>query len=191
MSFATRLRGILLTTGAVVGGLCLLAAVAAVVFGVKPLLFTSGSMGPTIPAGSVAFARAVPADQLEVGDIVSVLTKEGARVTHRVVTVNGSGERRILVLKGDANKTPDAETYPVTSADRVMWSVPYVGYAIAFLRSPLGLFLLGACAAGILFWGFRAQPSPRAHRPGAPAGPGVDGAGRRPASDARPWSRSR
>jgi signal peptidase I len=157
VSVAKRARSVVLTLGGILGGLCLLAAVASVVLGVKPLVFTSGSMSPTIPAGSVAFARSVDASDLKTGDVVSVFTDDGARVTHRVVTVNGTGSERILVLKGDANSTPDAETYPVTSADRVIWSIADVGYGISFLGSPLGLFLLGAGAVGVLVLGFWPQ----------------------------------
>lgn len=175
MKLADRLRSIVLTAGAVVGGLCLLAAFVFVVFGIKPLVFMSGSMSPTIPAGGVAFARSVPATDLRPGDIVSVFTSEGARVTHRVVNVNGTGDRRILVLKGDANKTPDAETYPVTAADRVIWSIPYLGYPISFLASPAGLFLLGACAVGVLVMGF----GPRRNASGPPGTNGQTRGGHR------------
>ena len=45
------LRELLLTTGAVIGAICLLAAVGSVTFGLQPLIFRSGSMEPAIGTG--------------------------------------------------------------------------------------------------------------------------------------------
>jgi len=172
-----RLRSALLTVGAIFGSLCLLLALAGVLFGVKPLVFRSGSMSPDIPTGSLALARPVAATDLEVGDVVSVVNAAGVRVTHRVVAIAGTGPARELTLRGDANPVPDAETYPVTSVDRVHLSVPGVGYAVAWLGSPLGLLVLGGACVGVLVLGFtggRPRP-PRGgrRRAGAVAAPVV------------------
>lgn len=154
----SRLRSIMLTTGAVVGSLCLLVAIAGLLFGIKPLIFKSGSMSPTIPAGALAFSRPVDAPDVKVGDIVSTFTSNTTghvRVTHRVYAVSGSGASRSLTLKGDANPTPDAQPYTVTRVDRVFWSVPWVGHVVVFVGSPIGLMLLGALAVLVLYVGFR------------------------------------
>lgn len=144
----TRLRSLLLTVGAVVGSLCLLVALAGMLFDVKPLVFRSGSMGPEIPAGALALSRPADATDLRVGDVVSVISTH--RVTHRVVGIDGTGEARVLTLQGDRNPSPDEETYQVSEADRVFWSVPWVGHAVAWLSSPLGRFVLGGLSVGIL-----------------------------------------
>lgn len=154
----TRARSIVLTAGAVVGTLCLMAAVAGVLAGVKPLIFRSGSMGPEIPAGSLGLARPVEASRLEVGDVVSVVNGDGVRVTHRVAAISGTGESRHLTLKGDANSSPDAETYVVTEADRVFWSAAVLGYVVNWLGSPHGLFALGGMSVGVLVLGFGGGP---------------------------------
>lgn len=156
----SRLRSGVLTVGAVLGSLCLLLALAGLVLDVKPLIFRSGSMGPEIPAGSIGLARPVAAPELEVGEVVSVIASNRTRVTHRIVGINGNGPSRNLTLQGDTNSVPDAETYAVTGADRVFFSVPGVGYAIAWLGRPIGLFLLGGAAVGVLLLGFR-RPEPR------------------------------
>lgn len=168
----SRVRSAVLTTGAVVGALCLLLAVAGLAFGVKPLIFRSGSMGPEIPAGALALARPVAAADLAVGDVVSVVSSERQRVTHRVVAIEGAGPSRALTLQGDANPAPDAETYQVARADRVFWSVPWVGYGVAFLGTPLGMFLLGGFAVGVLalgFWPTRERSGRRAAMVAVPA----------------------
>ncbi|TQK71476.1 signal peptidase I [Nocardioides sp. SLBN-35] len=146
----TRVRDVLLTVGAVLGALCLVLTLAGLAFGVKALVFRSGSMGPEIPAGSVGITRPAAAGDLKVGDVVSVISADRTRITHRIVAIDGSGATRRLTLQGDANPVPDAETYPVRRADRLVLAVPVAGYVLAWLGSPLGLFLLGAMVTGLL-----------------------------------------
>lgn len=153
-----RLRDGLLTIGAIFGTLCLLSAAVCLVFGLRPLVFQSGSMSPSIPAGSLALARTVEADALAVGDVVSVFTAEGHRVTHRVVRIDPAPDRTgryVLTLRGDANANADAEPYVVTTADRVVLDVPLLGYPVSWVSTPLGLIGLGAVAAGLLLFAFR------------------------------------
>jgi len=146
----------LLTVGAVLGTLCLIAAVICLVLGVRPLIFLSGSMSPTIPAGSVGFVHEVAATDVEVGDIVSVHDVSGHRVTHRVIDVVPAADERVaLTLQGDANDVPDAEPYVVRSADRLIADVPWLGHPISWLSTPLGLVVLGAVAAGVIGFTFR------------------------------------
>lgn len=71
----------LLTLAALAGVVCLLAAAAALTLHITPLVFRSGSMAPEIPTGSLALARSVPAEELKVGDVVSVTNAHGTRVT--------------------------------------------------------------------------------------------------------------
>ena len=64
-------------------------------------------------------------------------------MTHR-------GDLASLALQGDANQAPDARTYEVSHADRVLFDIPLLGYAIGWLVGPVGLFLLGLYAAFLL-----------------------------------------
>lgn len=140
-------RQIALTVGAVAGVLCLVVTLAGFAFGVRPLVFLSGSMSPTIDTGALAIARSVPAADLRVGDIVSVPTPAGQRVSHRIVDVQHLDQVATLRLKGDANHAVDPAPYQVRSADVVLFAVPEVGYVLSWLTSPVGLFLLGLYAA--------------------------------------------
>lgn len=162
----TRLGAVLLGASAVVGALFLLAALAVVALDLRILTVRSGSMEPAIGTGALAVARTVPAGDLAVGDVVSVPTGAGGRVTHRVVTMERNPDGTVaLELRGDANRVADADRYQVAEADRVWLTVPGLGYAAAFLASPLCLLLLGAhtlLLLRILLAG-RASPSPR-HR---------------------------
>lgn len=161
-----RLRETVLWVGAVLGALCLAWTAVMFAFGLTPLVFTSGSMSPAIEAGDLAFARTIDADQIAVGDVVSVENSKGVRVTHRVVTVDRTDDGAVLSLRGDANATPDAEAYNVTSVERVSFSVPKAGYVVEFVGSPFGMFLGGILVAGTLFLAFgRGQePTSPGHR---------------------------
>jgi signal peptidase I len=147
-------RETLLTVGAVLGVICLGWAIVMGVFGITPLVFTSGSMSPAIATGDLAFVRTVPADDLRRGDVVSVAGDSGVRVTHRIVAVERTGDRFVLVLKGDANQSPDAGTYEVTAADRVIGHLPNGGYVLSAVAGPAGALVGGLVIAGVLFVAF-------------------------------------
>lgn len=149
-----RAADLALSVGAIVGGLCLVAAALMLLFDARLLIFRSGSMSPTIETGALALAREVPAPNLQIGDVVSVRTDSGARVTHRIVAMDRIGGETDLELRGDSNRTSDPQRYLVADADRVVASVPWLGFAAAWIASPVGLFLLGLYAAlllGVLF----------------------------------------
>lgn len=165
-----RVERVVLAVGAVIGGLCLVMALVAAAFDLRPLVFRSGSMAPSIETGDLAVAQEVAASELGVGDVVSVKTASGSRVTHRIVTVTQRDGHATLALKGDANSATDAEPYDVETADRVLFSVPAGGYVLAWLAGPMGLFLLGGYVVGLLTR--VARPRPRlsdAGRAGLPA----------------------
>ena len=163
----------LLTVGALLGALCIIIALAGAILDFRTLVFRSGSMSPEISTGALAFAKDTPANELAVGDVVSVLASNGTRITHRVQELTMSGQSAQLTLKGDANSRPDAETYTVSSADRVVLDVPYIGYVIGYATSPIGIFVGGALAAGLLWLIFRP-----AGRSGGPRGRSRRGARR-------------
>jgi hypothetical protein len=127
-------------------------------------------MSPTIVTGSLALARSVPAPDLRPGDVVSVVTASGVRVTHRVVDVEPtpSSQQVALTLRGDANPSPDAERYVVASAYRVFWHVPWVGYVVGTALSPIALAAVGLLL--LLLGGGRTVRRPR--RRGRHAAPG-------------------
>lgn len=162
----TRLLGdLLLWVAAVLGALGIMLVLAGVTMGVRPLLFRSGSMAPTIGTGDLALARPVPASALRVGDIVSVLAADGQRVTHRVVAIEGTGAPRSLRLRGDANRASDQAPYVVSRADRVFLTVHGAGRVVALAAGPVGMFVLGLYAAGLLVLALRGPRTPRREPP--------------------------
>ncbi len=138
-----------------------LAAVALGVFalGVGPRLLPyrayaihTGSMAPALPVGSEAILRPVAAIDLRPGDVIAFHKPSGGAemVTHRIFRVETvRGERR-FVTKGDANDVPDAWRVPAEGAGwRVVASVPYAGYVVQSLRTPIPRLLV---IAVVLVW---------------------------------------
>ena len=135
-----RLADLLLTLGAIAGVLCMLVAVAAYAFQVHLVVVRTGSMSPAIGPGALAVSRTVPAGDLAVGDVVTVHSATGQRVTHRIQQLSQGDDGARLVLRGDANDIDDAQPYDVTEADRVIASVSQAGYVVAWLSGPVGIF---------------------------------------------------
>lgn len=135
------------------------------VSGATLVVFRTGSMSPAMPQGSVAVSMPVTADQIEIGDVVTV---QGADrqlpVTHRVVevrdtvSVSHEGEvpanARELVLKGDDNDTVDMLPYVVTEARRTVFAVPALGSVLMLLQSPLGMGAMTVVAGALTAWAF-------------------------------------
>lgn len=176
----TRVRQALLTGGALLGAICLLAALAAVVLDVRPTVFRSGSMSPTIPAGALALVHRVDARDISRGDVVGVTVADGSRLTHRVVEVSVADDVATLHMRGDANAVTDPEPYRVTEADRVLGAVPRLGYAVEWLTTGVGRLALGMYAGFLLLVLVRPHPPRR-----TPAGRSVPTPGRRRAPKTR------
>lgn len=157
---AARYQRWALNLGATAGSLCLLFAVVTLVLGLKPLVFASGSMAPAIPTGSLALAVPMQRAQVQPGQVVSVITSEGTRVTHRVES-NAAGTG--LVLKGDANPVADLQPYAVDSVDRVLFSIPVLGFVVAWFSQPWLFFVAGVLCAALIYLAFiRKQSGPPA-----------------------------
>jgi signal peptidase len=136
----------------------------------------SGSMEPAIPVSSIVVIA--PSEQYGVGDVVTFGTESTGRipVTHRIVEVEGSGAARTYITKGDANEEADMTPVdPSAIIGSVRFSVPYLGYLIEFLRTPLGYALLVGVPAAIIIldeiadivWEFHKV---RARKRGGPVG---------------------
>lgn len=139
-----------LSVTALVGVVCALLTVLALVTGVRPLVFRSGSMGPDVPAGSLGFSRSTDAADLKVGDVVTVTTKTDQKVTHRIVTVTPHDDVATLQLKGDANSIADEDLYQVSSAPKLLFSVPQAGYTVNWLSHAPGSYVLALYVALML-----------------------------------------
>ena len=128
----------------------------------------AGDRPDSIGRGAVVFERVVPVDDLRPGDVITYQPPSSAgvdgMVTHRVVSVGPGG----IATQGDAEPAPDSWRLPpeTTAVPRVVFSVPWVGYAYLVLADPfLWLLLIG----GVGFLGLLVAGSLRRMRPVAPA----------------------
>ena len=135
----------------------------------KALTVYSGSMEPTIRTGSVAIDVPIASQDVKVGDVITFVRPDNQNelVTHRVVTIETGPSGRQWVTKGDANGV--ADPWRVAAAGtgyRYYFSIPYCGFVLVWLQSPIGrlLFLvIPAAALGLLtlyelWWPRRARP---------------------------------
>lgn len=112
-----------------------------------------GSMEPAISRGSlIVLERIHEDDGVAPGDIVTVRAANGILVTHRVTRSISLAEGWHVELRGDANPTPDPVLVPTAAVvGRVAVSLPYVGYLVALLATPLGwLSVTSFLGAGML-----------------------------------------
>ncbi|MFT4213607.1 MAG: signal peptidase I [Microbacterium sp.] len=159
---------VLLWLAAAAGSVCIVLVVLAYVFDITLIMFRTGSMSPTIPAGSVALVQRVEASAVEVGDVVTVDRAGQLPVTHRVRTVEPgeTEDERVLTLRGDANEQDDPYPYTVTSVRRVLFSIPGAAGVIVAFANPFvlgGVTVAAAVLVGWAFWpgdplGTRAEP---------------------------------
>ena len=113
------------------------------VLGYSQYIVTSGSMEPNISVGDLILVKAQ--EQYELGDVVTFHDPAGATVTHRIM---GKVSDQ-FITQGDANNTEDGDLLPPERIiGKLQLVLPGMGYAIEFLRSPLGILLL--VAAGVL-----------------------------------------
>jgi signal peptidase I len=169
-----RLTSVLMRTVGPLAGLAVLAAVAYLALflaGYRPVVVYSGSMEPGPPVGTLAFVESVPAESVQVGDVITFGDphQPGRLVTHRVVETAETEEGALAFrTKGDANlhRDPWAIALP-DEAGRLAFDVPYAGYALWYAKTRevrMGLILL---VSGLMLT-FLLQTIWR--RPDAPAG---------------------
>lgn len=174
-SIWTGARESVLTVLAVLGGLCLAALIAAALFNITFVVFRSGSMEPAYPVGALAAVREVAASSLKPGDVATVSrTPASTPITHRVVSVTPDPAlpgNAILVLKGDANRSPDPVEYRVATARQMIFVVPGLGRWVMDLRSPMTLGCSTLFLAALVVWSFwprRRNAEPKRETPPIP-----------------------
>jgi signal peptidase len=103
----------------------------------------SSSMEPTLPLGSLVITHAQAPNSYRVGDVVTFITPahQLVLVTHRITQIipPQSMEPLTLLTKGDANTNGDAWALsPGNIQGRVVFKIPYVGFLIHAIQTPLG-----------------------------------------------------
>ncbi len=119
-------------------------------FGVGSAVVLTGSMEPKISAGDLIIVKKT--DEIAQRDIV--VYKDGSTlVVHRVNEIDGD----TVITQGDANNTPDAPISREAIKGKVIFTVPYVGRVIGFLRIPLVTILLMVAAVWLMERSFKKE----------------------------------
>ena len=112
-------------------------------FGIGAAVVLSGSMEPVINVDDLVIV--VKTDNYEVGDII-VFQEGRIAITHRIVEINDE----YVITRGEANNTNDTPLSYEQIKGKVIMVIPYVGYVIHKIQTPLGTFLIFGLAI-ILF----------------------------------------
>lgn len=102
----------------------------------------SGSMEPSIGTGSVVIVK--PQGEYRVGDIVTAASGDPKTpVTHRITEIVEENDQTAFITKGDANENSDMDARERESIiGKVLFSIPLVGYPMAWVRTPMGFMFL-------------------------------------------------
>ena len=104
-------------------------------FGVGVSVVLSGSMEPKFSAGDLIVV--VEADDYAINDIVVYQSAKKA-VVHRIIDID---EDRIIT-QGDANNVSDKPIDKSCIKGKVLFSIPYFGYVVSFLKSTPGTLIV-------------------------------------------------
>lgn len=118
--------------------------------GVGMAVVLSGSMEKELSVGDLIVV--VPQDSYNVDDVV-VFREGRSTVTHRIIRI----EDGMFITKGDANNTEDKPIAPDQIKGKVVLAIPFVGYVVRAIQSPVGTLCLVALAVFLLERSFRAD----------------------------------
>lgn len=117
----------------------------------------SSSMTPAIAVNDAVIVNSVSPDSVHKGDVIAFHARSSTDdidvTTHRVVGIEHESGLA-FETKGDANEKADPKTVPSSAlVGRVAFTIPLIGYVVAFASTQLGLILLVALPLGLLMLG--------------------------------------
>lgn len=126
--------------------------IALYIIGIEPFVVETGSMEPTIHAGSLSFInKHAKYDSIKENDVIAFAVATGNRVTHRVIKITEEG----FETKGDANDVSDGvSTTRINFIGKNVFSIPKVGYAVKLIQTKKGRIILVTIIIVILLLGF-------------------------------------
>jgi signal peptidase len=120
---------------------------------IKFMTVLSGSMEPNIKTGSLVMAK--PSSDYKIGDVITFgpYSKTKAPTSHRIYDIKVVGGQPVYITKGDANNAPDAkEVKKQDILGKVLFNVPFLGYAVDFAKQPLGFALIIVVPAALIIF---------------------------------------
>ncbi|MBQ9978602.1 MAG: signal peptidase I [Clostridia bacterium] len=115
-------------------------------FGLTVVL--SGSMEPALSVGDMLVVA--PQESYEVEDVVVFQTGRSA-VVHRIISITKEG----VITRGDANNTDDEPIALESIKGKVIIVIPFVGYIVNLIKTPIGTIILLGLAVWLLEGSFK------------------------------------
>lgn len=109
----------------------------------------SGSMEPALSVGDMLIV--VPQDNYSEEDVIVFQRGRGSAVVHRIISIEGEE----IITKGDANNTCDEPISPSEIKGKVIIVIPFVGYLVNIIKTPIGTIILLALAIWMLEGSFK------------------------------------
>lgn len=110
-------------------------------------------MAPAIKIGSMVVIH--PVDSYKTGDIITFgkISKIESPTTHRILKTEVKNNQVVYTTKGDANNGSDLKEIQKSEIiGKVVFSLPYAGYAVNFSKKPpVFVLLLLIPAAAIIY----------------------------------------
>lgn len=107
-------------------------------FETRVFIDNSNSMWPSIKTGSVIFAKKT--NTYKKGDVIT-FKSDPVSTTHRIFKIINRDGKDFFITKGDQNDALDS--YLVSQENiygKVIYTIPYIGYLLLFLKTKQGLF---------------------------------------------------
>lgn len=115
----------------------------------------SGSMEPKIHVGSLVVVS--PQSNYSINDVITYRSKKTIKetFTHRIVAIEDDPDigKFYYRTKGDANEEEDiTPVYPNLVLGKVRFSIPLIGYPLAFAKTQLGFILMIIIPATLIIY---------------------------------------
>lgn len=158
--------------------LLMLVALAVAVAGVPAikngvaLTVLSGSMEPTIHPGDIIVVERVnnPEHDIQYGDVITFMPdpNDPTLVTHRVIGLtNNPKDGPGFMTQGDANSAPDEPILAKQVRGKLLYRVPYVGWATTWVKQHAPWLITGV-AIGLISYGLWGVLVPQRRRSSEP-----------------------
>ena len=114
------------------------------IFGYKPFIVLSGSMGSKIKTGDLVIVKEINPNTLRENNIIAFRDSENYVITHRIEKIIRTENKDICFrTKGDANNSSDKEIICSSSVEgKYQFKIPKLGNILLFIQKPLGFIIM-------------------------------------------------
>lgn len=116
----------------------------------KVMTVLSGSMEPEIKTGSIVIVK--PVSDYKIRDVITFVSKGNKTpTTHRIEDMELIEGIVAYITKGDANNAIDSRKIAEKEIiGKVLFTIPYIGYAVDVVKKPIGFMIIIIIPAAII-----------------------------------------